>query len=530
MASTFLGLNTAYTGLQAFQASINTSAHNISNTQTEGYSRQTTNAQADQALRTYSSYGTLGTGVLVTSIEQIRDEYYDIKYRNNQTLVGEYSVYENYMTQIEDYLNEYALEGMTTEWNNFFASLVELQKNPSDNTVRNNVVNSGMSLASYFNNLYTNLRNIQIDANEEVKNQCDRVNTLAENIAGLNKQINMIEAHNGNANDLRDQRNALVDELSEIINIETNEQDMGNGVTYYTVRANGQDLVNNYSFNTLVTEAKTERRNASDSDGMYEITWSNGTTFDEYSETLNGSLKALLDIRDGCNNAYEVESVVTDDAGNVVTDEEGNIVKELTIEKQMGRNTAYKGIPYYQSKLNEFVNLMADQINAVFTLNDPDNNKVATNTEGEPGVPFFTIKYKDGAMSALTVEVNPILVEDNTRLATTTNYLDGESKSDLVDMLLDIQSSKTFNGGTGSYFLESIVAAVAIDSDKATSFNQNFKNISHTVQNQRLSVMGVDGDEEALDLLKYQQAYNLCAKMMSVLSEVYNKLINETGL
>lgn len=514
MPSTFLGLNTAYTGLQAYQAAINTSAHNISNTNTEGYSRQKTNAKADQALRTYASYGTVGTGVLVTSIEQIRDSYYDIKYRNNNTNVGEYSVYENYMTQIEDYLNEYSLEGMTTEWNNFFSALTELQKKPEDNTVRNSVINAGKSMADYFNNLYTNLRNVQIDANEEIKNQCDRVNTLAENISSLNKQINMIEVHNGNANDLRDQRNQLVDELSAIINVETNEQDMGNGVTYYTVRVNGQDLVSNYNYNTLVTEAKTEKRNASDAEGMYEITWSNGTTFEEYNPSLRGSLRALIDIRDGCNNAFEAETVSTDT--------EGNITRELSIEQRAVANTVYKGIPYYQSKLNEFVNLMSDAVNAVFEKGET--------TEGVPGIPFFTIKYSEASMSALTIEVNPTLIEDNTRLATTTNYLDGEAKSDLVDELLAIQNQKVFNGGTGSYFLESIVAAVAIDSDKATTFYSNFRNISHTVQNQRLSVMGVDDDEEAIDLLKYQQAYNLCSKMISVLSEVYNKLINETGI
>lgn len=514
MASTFLGLNTAYTGLQAFQASINTTAHNISNTRTTGYSRQTTNAQADKSIRVYSSYGTIGTGVIVTSINQIRDSYYDIKYRNNHSNLGQYESLENYMTQIEDYLNEYSLEGMTAEWNNFFAALTELQKKPEDNTVRNNVINAGKSMTDYFNNLYVNLRNVQIDANEEIKNQCDRVNTLAENIADLNKQINMLEVHGGNANDLRDQRNQLVDELSSIINVEVSEQDMGNGVTYYTVRANGQDLVNNYNFNTLVTEAKTDRRNASDAEGMYEITWSNGTTFDEYSTTLKGSLKALLDVRDGCNNAFEVENTTTDAAGNTI--------KELATEQRKEANTSYKGIPYYQSRINEFVNIMSNAINEVF--------KKGETTDGVAGIDFFTVKYTDASMSALTIEVNPELISDNTRLATTTNYLDGEAKSDLVDELLAIQNNKIFNGGTGSYFLESIVAAVAIDSDKATSFQQNFKNISNTIQNQRLSVMGVDDDEEALDLLKYQQAYNLCSKMMSVLNEVYSKLINETGV
>ncbi len=522
MASTFLGLNTSYTGLQAAQASVNTTAHNISNVNTDGYSRQATTSQADNALRTYSSYGTLGTGVVVTSIDQIRDSYYDIKYRNNNSNVGAYSVYENYMNQIEDYLDDYSLDGMTTEWDNFFAALTELQRNPSDNTVKNNVISSGQSLADYFNNLYTNLQNIQIDANEEIKNQCDRINTISENIASLNKQINQIEVANGNANDLRDQRNKLVDELSSIINVETNEQQIGQGVTYYTVRVNGQELVSNYNYNTLVTEAKTEKRNASDADGMYEITWSNGVPFNEYSQTLNGSIKALLDIRDGCNNAYEVLEDSVDDNGNTV--------KTLEIEQKSGVNTSYKGVPYYLSKINEFIGIFADEVNKIFTLSDDDGTMIATNTEGEPGLAFFTVKYDDGAMSALSVQVNPELIQDNSRLATTTNYLDGQEQSNLVDMLLDLKNKKVFNGGTGSYFLESIVTAMSIDSSKATSFYTNFTNISNTIENQRLSVMGVDEDEEAIDLLKYQQAYNLSAKVMSVLSEMYNKLINETGV
>lgn len=522
MASTFLGLNTAYTGLQAAQASVNTTSHNISNVNTEGFARQTASSQADNALRTYSSYGTLGTGVVVNSIEQIRDSYYDIKFRNNNSNVGAYSVYENYMNQIEDYLDDYSLDGMTSEWDSFFVALTELQKNPADDTVKNNVISSGQSLAEYFNNLYTNLQNIQKDANEEIKNQCDRVNTIAENIASLNKQINQIEVAHGNANDLRDQRNKLVDELSGIINVETNEQQMGRGVTYFTVRTNGQELVSNYNYNTLVTSAKEEFRNASDADGMYEITWSNGVPFNEYSQTLNGSLKALLDIRDGCNNAYEM---VKDDV-----DAKGNPIKVLEIGQKVGVNTSYKGVPYYMSKINEFIKTFSDEVNKIFTLADDEGTMIATNTKGEPGIPFFTMRFDGGAMSALTVTVNQELIENNSRLATTTNYLDGEEQSNIVDMLLDFRNQKVFNGGTGSYFLESIVTAMSIDSMKARTFHMNFKNISNTVENQRLSVMGVDADEEALDLLKYQQAYNLSAKVMSVLTEMYDKLINQTGV
>lgn len=84
--------------------------------------------------------------------------------------------------------------------------------------------------------------------------------------------------------------------------------------------------------------------------------------------------------------------------------------------------------------------------------------------------------------------------------------------------------------GTGAYFLESIVSDVSIDSSKAKTFLSNYNNMKTTIQNQRLSVMGVDTDEEAMDLMKFQQAYNLNSKMMSVMNEIYDKLINQTGL
>lgn len=542
MASFFLGLNTAYTGLQAAQAGINTSAHNISNVNTEGYARQQALTQADQALLTNSTYGALGTGVVVTAIEKIRDEYYDIKFRNNNSNVGAYEVYENYMQIIEDYLNEFTLEGFTTEYDEFFESVKELYKNPNDETCKNDLINAGISICDYFNNLYTNLQNSQKDVNEEIKNQCDRINTIAENIAELNKQINTLEVAAGNANDLRDQRDVLVDELSSIINVSVDETEIGNGVTYYSVQVNGYDLVNNYTYNTLVTEAKKETRNASDADGMYEITWSNGITFNEYSATLNGSLKALIDIRDGCNNAYEVENVTGYEA-------DGTPVKELSIESKQSLNTSYKGIPYYLSKLNEFMKLFTEQVNAVFdmpatdengnTVLDADGNPVnlASTADGTAGIPFFTVKYEGSAMSAYTVEVNPELVDNNNLLATTIKteidggyYVKGEGDSSLVAELLKVKDGKNFNGGTGAYYLESIVAAVSIDSSKAVNFLSNYKNISNSIHNQRLSVMGVDNDEEAMDLLRFQQAYNLSAKVMSVLSEVYDKLINGTGL
>lgn len=510
MASTFLGLNIAYTGLQAAQTSINTTAHNVSNVNTEGYSKQQAVTTADNALRTYASYGTIGSGVVVTGISQLRDSYYDVKYRGNRSNFGEYEVKENYMTQIEDYLNEFALDGFTSEYNKFFTALKELQKTPTEAAAQNSVVNSAMSLSQYFNTLSTNLTNVQKDSNEEIKNQIGVVNTISQNIASLNKQINQIEANKGSANDLRDKRNLMLDKLSEIINVTTNEQEIGNGLTSFSVSINGQTLVDNNLYNKLTTQALETGVNASDAHGLYNIVWESGLEFNEYSDTLKGNLKGLIDIRDGNNGSVE----------NVITNASGD--KELTLTDNPENTTGYKGVPHYVSKLNEFINKFTTAVNDLLTS--------GYTADGKAGIPLFTVKYDNTAMAASSVTVNKELLLDSTKLATTTKPSNGEAYCDIVDKLMALEKAKVFEGGTGAYFLESVVAEVGIDSDKATSFLENYKNIDTAVKNQRLSIMGVDEDEEGMDLLKYQQAYSLSSKIMSVMAQVYDKLINETGI
>jgi flagellar hook-associated protein 1 FlgK len=515
MASTFFGLNIAYTGLQAAQVSINTTAHNISNVNSTGYSRQQASVTADNALRTYS-YGTAGSGVIVNSIEQVRDSYYDVKYRNNETNYGYYSNMETYFGQIEDYLNEFTLDGFTESYEAFFESAIQLNEDPAEASKRNDFINKAKNLTDYFNTLSTNLQNIQKDANEEIKNTVEQINTISSSIAALNKQINMIEASKGSANDLRDTRNNLLDQLSEMVNVTTAESDMGNGVTALSVYINGQPLVDNYNSYKLVTEAKQTPRNASDAQGMYDISWEGGLGFDEYSTTLNGSLKLLLDVRDGNDEELEVQT----------TDADGNIVMGK-VAQQAG-NTKVKGIPYYQSKLNEFVQTFAIAVNKILTGTSTDP---ALTIDGNQGVPLFTSQYGAGTgLTASSITVNPDLLLDQSLLATTTDNVMGESYNDVIEDLIALRDKKMYGGGTGSYFLEGIVGDIAIDSSKATQFAANFKSLQTTIQNQRLSVMGVDEDEEGMDVMKYQEAYNLNAKMMSVMNEIYDKLINGTGV
>ena len=521
MASTFFGLSISYKGLQAAQTSITTAAHNLSNINTNGYTKQTAVLQASDALRTFSTYGTIGSGVNVVEINQTRDSYYDQKYRNN---MSNYESKNNYMTQIEDYLNEFILNGFSKEYSNFFSAVNQLTITPGDESAKNQLINNAKSMSDYFNTLSTNLRNVQTDANNEIKDTVDHINTLAQNITALNKQINQIEACYGDANDLRDQRNALVDDLSKYIDITTSEEPIENGLTSFQITVNGQSLVHNYNYKKLQVVARETPRNDSDAAGLYDVQWTDGNPFNIYSSSLGGQLKALVDIRDGCNG--EIESVATNEDGSYKLDKDGNIITETN--PQAEDNVNYKGIPYYQTQLNQFIQTFSEAVNQIFKSGYVSD--ASTEDEANKGIPLFVVGGSSGKLTASTVTVNSELLEDSNKLATKTEVSDGEGNASIMEKLNALQSQKIFDGGTGAYFLESIVSDMSIDAGKAKSFLSNYNNMKTTIQNQRLSVMGVDTDEEAMDIMKFQQAYNLNSKMMSVMNQIYDKLINQTGL
>ncbi|MDE7209849.1 MAG: flagellar hook-associated protein FlgK, partial [Lachnospiraceae bacterium] len=151
MPNTFFGLSISKSGLYASMGGITTTAHNIANTETNGYTRQVVEQEASSALRVNHTYGMVGSGVDVTGVVQIREEYYDVKYRSNNTLGGEYSTKQRYMAEVENYFNEIRLEGFTTTYNSLFDSIQELEKNPSSLTTRTQVTNFAQNLCEYIN-------------------------------------------------------------------------------------------------------------------------------------------------------------------------------------------------------------------------------------------------------------------------------------------------------------------------------------------------------------------------------------------
>lgn len=603
MANTFFGLNIGTTGLYAAKSGLNVTAHNVANIETEGYSRQVIKQSADTPLSTNNRYGMLGSGVAVNEITQMRSQYYDEKYRSNNALLGMYDTRSYFMNEVQSYLNEIELEGFTTTFDSMYDSLQELAKDPANLTVRTQVSNYAMSMCEYFNSLSTSLDQVQTECNYEVKNQVSRINSLATQVATLTKQINTVEIGGENANDLRDQRANLIDELSEIVNVTVTEREIGTaGMTEYIVRLDGQVLVDNYEARSLEVIPRTENMSQCDADGLYDVYWDNGEKLNAESAALKGTLKALFEVRDGNNKenlqgyAEEVDDGATEitiintninnlkdlnippegkiTIGNgeyaytsfaVTANEDGTYSYTFELKDEarrqypegtkvsIGTTMDYKGIPYYHAQLNEFIRVFAQEFNEVHAsgqnlngdtgvnffsaMNPMTTEQYNLNSFGAKGEENVTMSDFDSdplkteapyyMLTAANFTVNETIQMNPHTISAASDITNGIGNADIANKLLALKSDVTmFKQGDPAAFLQTLVGEVGVDTKASQNFAESQKNIVQAVTSQRLSVAGVDIDEEAMHLAKYQEAYNLAAKVIAVMSETYDTLIN----
>lgn len=634
MSSTFFGLSIAGSGLRAANAALNTTANNISNSDTQGYSRQQVVQQAANALRTFTTYGCAGAGVETIAIERIRDEFYDTKYRENETRYGEYSEKLYYTNMIEDYFTDDGKTGFNTVFTALKTSLQEVLKNAGSSTSKQEFISTAAKLTEYFNNLSANMENLQKDVNAEIKVKVDAINSLSQEIASIDKQINVVELTGAKANELRDERDKLVDELSKIVDVsvsetpiyDSNNPDRETGAHRFIVRiAGGQILVDGNDRNELEVRSRESdyKVNQSDIVGLYDIYWVGGDQFNTTNSSLGGELAGLLQLRDGNNgenfkgtvaevnttkNTAKIEvtaEYLTDlnkcnlsDSGSInignqlftysgwtysmEVDADGNAKYYYTFQlnddvkisdSKVGRETStgstinYQGIPYYMSQMNEWVRLFSQAFNSILESGYTD--------DGEAGTLMFTADYIDGTqgkfkggentteddikgifnksdeagkkyilentadtyyrLTATNVNIAKALTANAELLATkkAESETDGESQYDNISALSGMFTDKkqmSFRGCDAGEFLTCLLGDVSLNANSAKTFSTTYETMENTLQNQRLSIFGVDQDEEALNLVQYQNSYTLASKMISTFSEIYDRLILETGV
>ena len=634
MPSQFFGLNIAYTGLLASNAALNTTSNNIANVQTEGYSRQQVDQQAAGPLRIFQTYGCAGAGVETLAIERVRDEFYDTKYWDNNAKVGEYNMKQYYMKQIETYFEDDGKNaGFKTVFDQFMITgIEELMKDPNSATAKSQFVGYAGALAEYFNGLAGNMEALQKDVNQEIKLKVDEINSLAGEIATLNKQINTIELAGSKANELRDRRALLLDQLSEIVDVEvkevpvtdSNNPDRETGASRCIVKiAGGQILVDDSEYRGLECVARTnyEKVNQSDIDGLYDVYWEDGQKFNLYNVSMGGALQGLIQIRDG-NNGENFKGEIIDtgmtaggmqdtvtirvdqgylqdlnksnmsDQGGIINlgnqefyydsweysctyDANGNAAytykfilsdstknsSRVTNDREgkmasIGSGITYQGIPYYMNQMNEWLRTFSQKFNDILQSGyDSDNNPGAMmftadmatedeqydfpdNTRYDQGAAGgnVTINVRDDSYYRMTAKNFSVLKAMESHpdiLANKFEQGDGVEQNDLLESLKAMAYDKekmSFRGASASEFLQCVLSDVALNASSANMFYSNYTNIAGTIDNQRISISGVDEDEEAVNLVKYQNGYNLASKMIQTLTEIYDKLILETGV
>lgn len=250
MRSTFAGLNTMVRGIQSNQLSLDTVGHNITNANTDGYSRQSVNLAATRGQNVSSLYGEVivGTGVDSTSIERARNVYADKQYWSENSTNEYYKTQQTNYDKVESIFNDSDSTGILNSLNEFYNAIQDLSTGASTDSNRVAVIEKGNTLVDKIKTTSSQMQD-QINAQyDDMRLAVQTINNYTDQIVELNKNIMSTEASGGTANDLRDQRDLLVDNLSKYINLNVYE-DESTGM--YSVVSNGISLVNGVSSLTL---------------------------------------------------------------------------------------------------------------------------------------------------------------------------------------------------------------------------------------------------------------------------------------
>lgn len=550
MSSTFSGLNIAKSGLFVSQRALNVVSHNIANANTPGFSRQRLDMKQTRPEALAASNGMLGTGVDSESVIQIRNAFFDFKIRSETTIQGEWDFKKEVLGTIETVFNEPSDSGIRAIMDSFYEAVHELNKNPENLTTRALVRQRAISMSANISSMYDNMVKLQGEVDFQLKTVVSQVNGYATQIKDLNRIIYLSELDGSTANDIRDQRNLVLDELSKLVNIDYYEDTEAR----FHVLISGKPLVSHYNVDELVLAERTTKKHPDDAFRLSDVVWKSGATF----KAQGGEIRGILDMRDNIS----------------------------------GEN---KGIPYYVDRLNEFADRLFSEINRL--------HMTGYDLDGKPGVMFFTknnmssAAYEaelmtsgldgkppidvtqdvlDGTSTSFTKKQNSDIVAENIKkiLKNNPDYADKSVKfltdgryylvdripanlmtiSSDIDLDLDkIAASATLQGipgdganaleianmrhnvnmftwGSPDDFVKSLISNLGVDSAEAIRMSSNQVSLIQEIENKRQSIMGVSLDEEMSDMIRYQHAYNANARMMTALDELLDVVVNRLGL
>lgn len=507
MRSTFLGLEISKTGLFTAQRQMDVTGHNIANVDTAGYTRQrinTSSIEPSAALGRFApaTRGTVGGGVRIDMVDQIRSSFLDRQYRNQQPSLSNWDKRAQGLGYIEAIFNEAADQSLTASIHKFFLSFNELAEHPEDKGQRTATQQLAELMVDTFHHYYDQLITLQKEQDRNMQVLVDDINTLASRISDLNVQITSYELGGEQANDLRDKRNLLMDELSKLTDYSYYEQE-----GQLTIKIGDRTLVQHDKYNQLV--ARQDYTNP-------------------IPDTAAPMLTGIYWAQDNPGTAREV------------TFQGGEIKAAQDLAR--GENSDHVGIPYLVGKLNELAKAVAAEVNNLhrggWTFPYTDQNGVQHDSVN--GTDFFKIKDGDTVFTAGNIDLadairtdvsniaiadkqqfHPIGSPDNAGLGRQQVALD-------IGKLLDKKDIPTVGSLLGA--MSTLVAGLGVQTNKANDMADSEDIITANILYNRTSIMGVNIDEELTNLIKFNHAYGASSRMITAMDEMLDVMINRMGL
>ncbi|MDB5052776.1 MAG: flagellar hook protein FlgK [Bacilli bacterium] len=523
MSSTFMGIETSKRALFTQQSALQTTGQNISNANTAGFSRQVVNMSAAKPMEAIgmmrsTATGQIGTGVEASSITRIREQFLDDQFRNENKASGDFNIQADTLDKLQSIMNEPTDTGIRTVMDNFWKSWSDLSKDPENVTSRKIVRENANALADAFNYTSKQLKDLSSDLTNNINVKSSEINTKISTIATLNDQITRIEGLGDNANDLRDQRDLLTDDLSKIVNIQVQNTPSG-----YTINMGSVNLVTAGVGSTATTSDSLIAAKASG---------------DLNSGEVNGMILSRDTFVADYQNQLDTLANTLANGDITVTIPKGSVLPEGTVLNDGTSDITYSGA---SRTLTADITVTVKGLNGLHKLGYIAGNPVTAAGD------FFTAKAGFTAITAESFQLNPD-ISDNPNLIATSLRTTGTGTSEqlvngnntlalLVAQLNDTKfnfNNSTTTGiiskGTINDYFSSIVGQLGVQTEAAITKQQNQQAMVDQVDSRRQSISGVSLDEEMANMLKFQKAYTAAARIMTTFDECLDKVINSMGL
>jgi flagellar hook-associated protein 1 FlgK len=484
MSSAFFGLDVALRALQAQQTGIDVTGHNVANANTEGYSRQNvrivaTDPYTEPAMNRSTTAGQLGTGSIAKDIQRARDAFLDTRYRTEDGSLQNALSRQDALEQVETVLDEPAGVGINGLLNKFYTNLNLLAGDPSDLPIRTNVAEQAVSVTQAFNRISGQLTGIQQGINNEVVSNINEVNQITKQIVQLNKSIVQVEINGQNANDLRDQRDAAIDRLSQLVQTSVTEIPKGSANAGSVTITIGSQVLVNGATNTQV----------------------------DLGTTTSATNPPFLDVTFGTVPASPLASL-----GNAAI--AGKIkVRDIDIGAP---TTGY---------LAQLDTIAGNLITAVNTI-----HATGFDLAGNPGGAFFTGTNAATIGLNSAIQANPSLIAASGTAGSVGNNSVILQIAGLRDSMAAVIPPLAAGTPTSLSAYNSLITDLGTNNQSARSDSDIQQSLVTLLTQRRQSLSGVSLDEEATNMVRYQRAYEAAARVLTANDEMLDKLINSTGV